>query len=75
MSSAALQNLIYALIQVAHNFGAAAVIGFASYGLMRRVGQELTQRTAFLGSTTHGRNMAGARSLWRATGMQDWLFY
>jgi dihydroxy-acid dehydratase len=21
--------------------------------------------------TTHGRNMAGARSLWRATGMQD----
>ena len=51
MSSAALQNLIYALIQVAHNFGAAAVIGFASYGLMRRVGQELTQRTAFLGLT------------------------
>ena len=22
-------------------------------------------------TTTHGRNMAGARSLWRATGMQD----
>ena len=22
-------------------------------------------------ATTHGRNMAGARALWRATGMQD----
>jgi len=22
-------------------------------------------------TTTHGRNMAGARALWRATGMQD----
>lgn len=28
-----MQNLIYALIQVVHNFGAAAVIGIATYGL------------------------------------------
>ncbi len=49
MSSAVLQNLIYALIQVIHNFGAAAVIGFATYGLMRRAEWESIQRTAFLG--------------------------
>lgn len=32
MSSAAQQNLIYALIQVVHNFGALAVIGLSAYG-------------------------------------------
>lgn len=32
MSSAAQQNLIYALIQVVHNFGAVAVVGISAYG-------------------------------------------
>ena len=49
MSSAVLQNLIYALNQVAHNFGAAGVVGFATYGLMRRAEWTSSQRTAFLG--------------------------
>lgn len=31
-----LQNLIYALIQIAHNFGAAAVVGFSVAGLWLR---------------------------------------
>jgi hypothetical protein len=30
------QNLIYALIQVIHNFGAATVIGMGTYGLIRQ---------------------------------------
>lgn len=29
-----MQNLIYAFIQVLHNFGAAAIIGFSVYGFM-----------------------------------------
>ena len=33
MSSANLQNLIYALIQVVHNFGAVFVIGLSVYGI------------------------------------------
>ena len=36
MSSAALQNLVYAIIQAIHNFGAAAVTGISGFGLMRR---------------------------------------
>ncbi len=33
MSSAALQSLIYALIQVVHNFGAVAILGIAVRGM------------------------------------------
>ena len=36
MSSIALQNLIYALNQVIHNFGAVTVIAVATYGLIRQ---------------------------------------
>jgi len=49
VSSAVLQNLIYALNQVIHNFGAAAIVGFATYGLVRRTDRILIQRAAFLG--------------------------
>jgi hypothetical protein len=49
VSSAALQNLVYALIQVFHNFGAAGVLGFASYGVLRRAGNGLTRRSVFVG--------------------------
>jgi hypothetical protein len=48
MSSAVFQNLIYALDQVIHNFGAAAVIGFSSYGLLRRADKALDQRSVLL---------------------------
>lgn len=33
MSSAGQQNLIYALIQVVHNFGAVLIIGYSAYGI------------------------------------------
>lgn len=49
MSSAAQQNLVYALIQVFHNFGAAAVLGFATYGVLCRLGKQLVRRSVFLG--------------------------
>jgi len=49
VSSAVVQNLIYALNQVVHNFGAAAVIGFAGYGLLRRAQQGPALRSVYLG--------------------------
>jgi hypothetical protein len=49
VSSAALHNLIYALNQVIHNFGAAGVIGFASYGLLHRSDRGAALRPVFLG--------------------------
>lgn len=51
MSSAVFQNLIYALNQVIHNFGAAAVIGFSTYGLLRRTDEPVAQRTILLALT------------------------
>jgi hypothetical protein len=49
VSSGALHNLIYALNQVIHNFGAAGVIGFATYGLLHRSDSGIALRPAFLG--------------------------
>ncbi len=49
MSSAALQNLVYALIQVIHNFGAAGVIGFASYAILHRSERGTALRPIYLG--------------------------
>ena len=51
MSSAVFQNLIYALNQVIHNFGAAAVIGFSTYGLLRRADNPAAQRSILLALT------------------------
>lgn len=36
MSTVEIQNLIYALNQVIHNFGAATVVGIGTYGLIRQ---------------------------------------
>ena len=41
MSSAVIQNLIYALIQVVHNFGAATVLGISTYGYRRSSKKEV----------------------------------
>jgi len=43
-----MESLVYALIQVFHNFGAAAVIGFSAYGLWKRFDEITTQRRIFL---------------------------
>jgi len=48
VSSATLQNLIYALIQVTHNFGAVLVIGTAVYSLWLLRPELLPQRQAAL---------------------------
>ena len=45
MSTVETQNLIYALNQVIHNFGATAVIGFASYGLVWQKSQTEAERS------------------------------
>ncbi len=41
-------QLAYALNQVVHNFGAAAVLGLSAYGILQGLNREITQRTVFL---------------------------
>lgn len=43
-----MHNLIYALIQVVHNFGAAAIIGFTACALWRWRGEAEAQRRIFI---------------------------
>lgn len=48
MNAIEIQNLIYALNQVIHNFGAASIIGFASYGLIRQKSQQVMEHSRSL---------------------------
>lgn len=43
-----MENLVYTLIQIFHNFGAAAVIGFSAAGLWGSYKDVTTQRRLFL---------------------------
>ena len=43
-----MESLVYALIQVFHNIGAAAVIGFSAYGVWGETDEITTQRRLFM---------------------------
>lgn len=60
MSSATLQSLIYALIQVVHNFGAVAVLGIAVRGMwLARHGLPIRSRLAMLMAVAWAVQVAG----------------
>lgn len=60
MSSATLQSLIYALIQVVHNFGAVAVLGIAVRGMwLARHGLPIQSRMAILMAVAWAIQVAG----------------
>jgi hypothetical protein len=60
VSSATLQSLIYALIQVVHNFGAVAVLGIATRGMwLARHGLPIRSHTAMLMAVAWAIQVAG----------------
>jgi len=48
VNSAAVQNLVYALDQVIHNFGAVAIVGFAVLSLLPSQRRVASEKTVFL---------------------------